>query len=65
MFGFKKQTLRQKRLARRKKHLHQLIARLSEKKAILELEIEETEKHLDKARFDLKMALSKEVKKDD
>jgi len=60
MFGFRKQTLKQKRLAKRKKYLQGLIARLTERKTILELEVEELNKDLEKAHVDFKNTVRRE-----
>ena len=60
MWPFKKQTLKQKRFARRKKYLQQIISRLTERKAILEIEIENINKDLVKQITELKNLIRKE-----
>ena len=60
MWPFKKQELTQKRSARRKKHLQHIISRLTERKAILEVEIETINQDLLKSINDLKEIIKKE-----
>ena len=54
MWGFKKRTLKQQRFAKRKQYLQSLIARLTERKTILEIEVEDLKKQLEKAHKDFK-----------
>jgi len=65
MFGFRKQTLKQKRIIKRKKYLQGLIIRLTERKALLELEIEKLDKDIVKAHDDLKYTLRREGSEDE
>ena len=59
MFGFKKETIKQRRLMRRKKHLLQYIATLVQKKAILEIELEGLGSEIEKLHIDLKRTLER------
>ena len=53
IFGFNKEELRKKRLSKRKKYLLALVARLVERKSILDIERDEVEKEITKTRNDL------------
>lgn len=62
IIGFDKESLRLDKLAKRKKYLHGLIARLMERKATLDVERDNMDKKITKATKDLKDTVAREKK---
>jgi hypothetical protein len=61
MFGLDKQTIKQKKSAQRKKHLQDLITRFSERKIILQIEIEKIEIAIQKTQKELTEVLKEKL----
>jgi len=60
--GFDKESLRLNKIGKRKKYLHGLIARLMERKAILDIQRDKADKDIVKATKDLKDTVARERK---
>jgi len=65
MFGFNKKSLREKRLTKRKKILEGLLARLLNREAILEVELEQTKEEILKTKKGIRETIKRKESGDE